>query len=361
MAIRYDRAPLKATRTPEGFVQDSPILSRVGVFPYRQPDGTVRHEFRPPEEVFHADHLASIHGKPITDEHHGRITGDNARGKVIGSVLTPGRQDGDNLRGDIIIHDAAATGAKKELSLGYTLDLDETPGEYNGIRYDAVQRNMRVNHLALVKTGRAGNARLNLDAADAVIDSPEEDLPIMPTIKVRLDSAPGIEYEASPEVALALAAGQAALATEKARADGLQAKFDDADAKVKKHDAELAKLREDARAEVAARLQLENDAKELGAKFAEDAKDADIRVAVIKAVHGDSVDLTGKSDAYVEARYDMALADGKKAKANVGTARATMGTAPVPAKRADGTDAPATAQQARAAMIARFDTTTSEK
>jgi len=361
MAIRYDRAPLKATRTPEGFVQDSPILSRVGVFPYRQPDGTVRHEFRPPEEVFHADHLASIHGKPITDEHHGRITGDNARGKVIGSVLTPGRQDGDNLRGDIIIHDAAATGAKKELSLGYTLDLDETPGEYNGIRYDAVQRNMRVNHLALVKSGRAGNARLNLDAADAVIDTPEEDPSIMPTIKVRLDSAPGCEYEASPEVALALASAQANAATEKARADGLQAKFDDAAAKVTKHEADLVKAREDARKEIGARMQLETDAKDLGVKFAQDAKDADIRVAVIKHVHGDSVDLIGKSDAYVEARYDLALADGKKAKAAPAGARLAMGAPVVPPTRADGTKAPATAQEARAAMIARFDTTTSEK
>ena len=89
MAIRYDRAPLKATKTPEGFLHDSPVLSRVGVFEYRQPDGTIRREFRPPEEVFHADHLASLNLKPITDEHHGMITGANVRSKLIGSSVAP--------------------------------------------------------------------------------------------------------------------------------------------------------------------------------------------------------------------------------------------------------------------------------
>ena len=38
----------------------------------------------------------------------------------------------------------------KELSLGYNLDLDETPGEWEGQPYDAVQRNIVINHLALV-------------------------------------------------------------------------------------------------------------------------------------------------------------------------------------------------------------------
>lgn len=349
MAIRYDRAPIKATRTPEGFVQDSPILSRVGVFEYRQPDGTTRKEFRPPEEVFHADHLASIAGKPITNEHHGRITADNAAGKIIGATLSPGRADGENLIGDIVIHDATATASKRELSLGYTLDLDETPGEYNGIRYDAVQRNLRVNHLALVSRGRAGNARLNLDAADAVIVSTEDD-DTMPLIKIRLDS--GIEYDASPEVAVALTAAQAAVKTEKDRADAATVERDKLQAQVDGHAAALASAATQARADAAARLKLEADASGLGVKFAQDAKDTDIRVAVIKHVRGDSVDLTGKSDAYIEASFDMALADGKKAAETAaknrqdasGTGNRQGGTPP-----AGGTSAAA----AREAMMAR--------
>lgn len=318
MPTRYDRAPIKATRTPEGFVQDSPILSRVGVFEYRQPDGTIRKEYRPAEEVFHADHLASINLKPITDEHHGRITGDNARGKTIGTTASAGRADGDNLRGDIVIYDAAATLDKRELSLGYELELDETPGEWNGIRYDAVQRKLRVNHLALVKKGRAGNARLNLDAADAVSFNPEdEETPTMP--KIKLDN--GIEYEAPAEVVAAYAALQGKAATEKTRADTAEAARDGLQAKVDGHAAAIEDAKKQARADAQSRVKLEADAAGLGVKFAADAKDSDIRVAVIKHVRGDSVDVTGKSDAYLEVAFDMALADGKAAAEQAGKNR----------------------------------------
>ena len=357
MPIRYDRAPIKATKTPEGFVQDSPILSRVGIFEYRQPDGTVRKEYRPAEEVFHADHLASIAGKPITDEHHGQITGENAQGKLIGSTLSPGRQDTenpDNLRGDIVIHAAAATLTKRELSLGYSLDLDETPGEFNGVRYDAVQRNLRVNHLALVNKGRAGNARLNLDAADAVFVSTEEE-DSMPTIKVRLDSAPGIEYDASPEVANHLTVQAAALTATAARADAAEAARDALQAQIDGHAAALTAAREDALRTAQARTRLEADAQGLGVAFAQDATDAGIRTAVIKHVRGDSLDLTGKSEAYVEAAYDLALADGKKAKANAGQNRAAV---VAPKARQDGGDAPQTAASARDKMIANMTKTT---
>ena len=55
----------------------------------------------------------------------------------------------------------------KELSLGYNLTLDETPGEWNGQHYDAIQRDIRINHLALGREARAGEqARLNIDGRD---------------------------------------------------------------------------------------------------------------------------------------------------------------------------------------------------
>ena len=320
MPIRYDRAPIKATRTPEGFVQDSPVLSRVGVFEYRQPDGSIRKEYRPAEEVFHADHLASINIKPITDEYHGRITGDNARGKTIGSTTSPGRQDGDNLVGDIVIYDGAATDGKRELSLGYELELDETPGEFNGIRYDAVQRKLRVNHLALVKKGRAGNARLNLDAAGDEIFNHEDET--MSLVKVRLDS--GIEYDAAAEVSVELAAVKAKAATEKTRADAAETARDKLQAQVDGHKQALEDARKQARADVAARVKLEGEANGLGVKFAQDATDKDVKTAVIKHVRGDSIDLTDRSDAYIDAAYDMALEAGKKAAEQAGKNRKDM-------------------------------------
>ena len=73
------------------------------------------------------------------------------------------------MRANIVIHetDEMKKSGFKELSLGYNLDLDETPGVWQGEHYDAIQRNIRINHLALVREARAGDqARLNVDSKD---------------------------------------------------------------------------------------------------------------------------------------------------------------------------------------------------
>lgn len=148
---------------------DHPILTRVGIFEYRRPDGSIRRELRLPEEVFAAESLASYKGKPVILTHEaGMIDSDNVQQEQIGTILSEGMQDGDNVRAQIIIHDAHKLDyGLRELSLGYSLDLEELPGEWQGQPYDAIQRNIRVNHLALVEKARAGDsARLNIDGED---------------------------------------------------------------------------------------------------------------------------------------------------------------------------------------------------
>lgn len=304
--MRYDRMPLRAAvRTAEGFVKDTAVLTRTGIFEYRQPNGSIRREYRPPEEVFHADSLASYKGKPITIGHPGLVTSKNAKLHTCGACLGEGRADGNDVLGDLMIYDTSAIDAgAKELSNGYTLDLDETPGEINGERYDAVQRNIRVNHIALVPRGRAGNARLNLDAADA--DTTEEDT-TMTMVKVRLDS--GISYDAAPEVANAFDASQKAVLAATADADKERARADAAEAKLKDAEKDAEKIRQDAATAAKARLKLEDTATKVGAEFKQDATDTEIRTAVIKKVRGDSFDQTGKSEGYIEAAYDLAVAD----------------------------------------------------
>ena len=54
---------------------------------------------------------------------------------------------------------------KKELSLGYFCEYDLTPGEYHGVHYDAVQRGLRGNHIALVDNGRMGHEVRVMDRA----------------------------------------------------------------------------------------------------------------------------------------------------------------------------------------------------
>ena len=167
---RYDSIPLGETYfTPEGYLIDHPILTRVGIFEYKNPDGSIRRELRLPEEVFAPESLASYKGKPVILTHEaGMVDSDNVQQEQIGTILSEGTQDGDNVRAQIIIHDARKLDyGLRELSLGYSLDLEETPGEWQGQPYDVRQRNIRVNHLALVEKARAGDsARLNIDGED---------------------------------------------------------------------------------------------------------------------------------------------------------------------------------------------------
>ena len=167
---RYDSIPLGETYfTPEGYLIDHPILTRVGIFEYKNPDGSIRRELRLPAEVFAPESLASYKGKPVILTHEaGMIDSDNVQQEQIGTILSEGTQDGDNVRAQIIIHDARKLDyGLRELSLGYSLDLEEVPGEWQGQPYDAIQRNIRVNHLALVEKARAGDsARLNIDGED---------------------------------------------------------------------------------------------------------------------------------------------------------------------------------------------------
>ena len=169
--VRLDSLPLNQTYfTEEGYLVDRPILTTIGILEYTNPDGTIRRELRLPEEVFKEESLQSYKGKPIIITHDaGLITKDNVHENAVGTILSEGYRSGNDVRAEIIIHDTdeMKLAGLKELSLGYNLDLDETPGEWNGQPYDAVQRNIVINHLALVLEARAGEqARLNIDSRD---------------------------------------------------------------------------------------------------------------------------------------------------------------------------------------------------
>lgn len=168
---RLDSVPLeKVEYTPEGFLIDHPIVTSVGVFEYTNPDGSVRKELRLPEHVFDEKSLATYEGKPVIITHEaGRVSKDNVGDEIVGTILSKGEPDGDNVRAKIVIHDidAVKQSGLRELSLGYDLVLDETPGEWNGQSYDAIQTEIVINHLAIVREARAGEqARLNIDSTE---------------------------------------------------------------------------------------------------------------------------------------------------------------------------------------------------
>ena len=169
--MRLDSIKLDDTYwTDEGYLVDHPIVTSCGIFEYTNPDGSVRRELRLPENVFDEKSLASYEGKPVIINHDaGKVDKNNVEHEQIGTILSKGYQDGNDVRAKIVIHDTDALRecGLRELSLGYNLTTDETPGIWNGQPYDAIQKDIEINHLALVANARAGEqARLNIDERD---------------------------------------------------------------------------------------------------------------------------------------------------------------------------------------------------
>jgi hypothetical protein len=350
---RYDAVIIRASETPEGYLTDSPIIGRTGVQVYRTSAGREIREYRPPEVVFAADHLAAIRGRPIIDGHVPQVDGKNVRQHMVGTVLSEGRQDGDHLRADIIIHDTSAIKAgRRELSLGYRVVVREEPGTTpQGERYDTiVERIAMVDHLAIVPKGRAGVARLNLDADDAISIHHEDEATMPNLVSVRLDG--GLSYEAPQEVAAALTKVQAELAAANRRADAAEAERDTLRTTVSGFDAERNQIRADAAAGVRSRLELEAQATQHGVQVRADMSDRAVREAVVIKLRGDAVRFDGKSDDYVGFAFDHAMSDAAARAAATGNQRALVNGVP----RADGhvpTPSVRSAQAARDAMIRR--------
>lgn len=186
MAYRIDRGNLsKPVKMSNGWLRIDGRLTRTGVFTYRNNDGTMRRELRLPEEVFKSDAMQSFALVPVTDEHPpGFLDAKNTREYARGSVAGTLRKDGEFVAGELLVTDAdlikkLEDGAARELSCGYNCDLDEKPGiTSDGLRYDAIQRNIRGNHVAVVAKGRAGpEARVRMDGASVEVLDGDDDQP----------------------------------------------------------------------------------------------------------------------------------------------------------------------------------------
>ncbi len=137
---RLDSISLDKTYyTSEGYLVDHPIVTTCGVFEYKNEDGSTRRELRLPEHVFDKKSLESYKGKPIIITHAaGDVDKENVRREQIGTIMSAGYRDGDNVRCEIIIHDTNTLKrcGLRELSLGYSLDTEEMPGVWQGEEYD---------------------------------------------------------------------------------------------------------------------------------------------------------------------------------------------------------------------------------
>lgn len=151
---------ITAKMDDNGFLRIDGIAAHVGILEYMDDDGSIIREFVPEETLFEPASLASLIGAPVTLQHPPEmVTPSNYSKYAQGAVINANR-DGENLNVSmsIIGNDAlhAIESGVNELSPGYSIELDETPGEWNGQPYDRIQRTRRYNHHAVVDEARGG-------------------------------------------------------------------------------------------------------------------------------------------------------------------------------------------------------------
>lgn len=203
---RYDKGLVgnEAFITEEGFIKGRAIVTRCGVFLYKNADGTIRKELRHPDDVMLSDSLESMKMIPIVDGHPTErlVNSENAKRLSVGYTGETVEMDSPYLIANLVITDNKIVKKiqekqKNELSLGYTVDLLPEPGVYNGEPYDYRQTNIRYNHLALVDEARAGpEAKIVLDGDDAILVNPGEDM-ARKQRKIKIDA---MEYMVDDEV-----------------------------------------------------------------------------------------------------------------------------------------------------------------
>ena len=350
ISCRYDFSPIeKYEVTPEGYLRAWASIARTGIQLYTDADGSVRREYRPETEVASPDSLASFAGKAITSEHPPvLLDAENTKDYQVGFSGTEVVYDNGFVKAVMTITDQDTIerimrGDAREVSAGYRVNYDPTPGVTDsGENYDGIQKEILGNHIAVVRRGRAGpQVKLHLDrqdAADPSLITNDED-PSM-TAKVNFD---GAEFEVSESVALAITKERedAKMSYEdmKKKYDGMMSEASkmkeemDAMQKEMKGKCDSAEGRADALAEQVEELNAElAAAKEINldsmveervaliekAKPVLDAayefagKNArEVMVDSIKAVRGDELDLSEKSDDYVQAMFDT-LSEGRK-------------------------------------------------
>lgn len=320
-------------RHKDGYIAGRVKAARTGVQLYTGaemgwPEKDVVAVYRPVDEVMRIDALGSFKGKPITDGHPTeRVTADNWASLARGTVMGVQRQ-GDTVALDITVSDAGLvgkleSGAARELSAGYMANIDRTSGTApDGTPYDAIQRDIYVDHLAVVPRGRAGSEfRIGDDAANwgvSPIHPPEKKgsqmADTLQTVvlgdqaaQVAVADAPKVEAfkaKMAKDMTDAQTAHDAAIAAKDAEIEKLQGKLDAANEKIM-DDAALDQRVAD-RADLIAKAA--SIAKDVATKGLSDAA---IRKAVVAAKLGDEK-VTDKSDAYIEARFDVLAEDAAK-------------------------------------------------
>lgn len=196
----FDRASYEITQreyTPEGFLKVPGRVARTGIQDYLaselklpgDPKRIVK-VYRPEEEVFKPESLSSYKDSDTTNDHPPEmVDANNFKTYTVGSVISEGTIDGDYVLADLIIKDAETIklieSGKGELSAGYTAEYVKESGETSdGQKYEFIQRDIIINHVAVVDKARAG-------AMARIFDKNPE----VKQMKVTLDNGRAVEVD----------------------------------------------------------------------------------------------------------------------------------------------------------------------
>jgi len=172
--IKFDKAELKAVQLENGFLKAKISIARPGVFKYADGNGYSL-EAKLPEDLFSSITMDSIKaGIPITDEHpreNGEdvlVDSTNYNKFIKGNISNP-RIENNKIIGDVLIYDADLIKRimdknQNEVSIGFTAQLVPEIGYYGQDQYNLKQKNIMINHAAMVKHGRAGESvKIHID------------------------------------------------------------------------------------------------------------------------------------------------------------------------------------------------------
>lgn len=316
----FDRAAFTISKreyTAEGFLKVPGRVARTGIQDYLASelrlDGDqmrIVKVFRPESEVFSEDSLASYKIADVTDDHPVKmVDAETFKAVTVGVVSGDGVRDGDYVVAPLVIKDLNAIKAiesgKAQLSAGYTAEYDNTPGTTDGGQdYEFIQRNIRINHVAVVDKARAGAMARILDKQPEII-----------MIKVTLDNGRAVELEdaAAAQVEDSIRRLTDAAKTEKDNADAAQAKTDGLQAQYDASQEELEKAKtassdEAILARVNEATDAMNDAIKVGGNdfTCDSSNPIEIKRAALVA-NDPKKGYDAKPDAYIEAAFDIAM------------------------------------------------------
>ena len=195
--LRYDSVESISPTIKEGRLIATGVFARAGVQVYRDKDGSIVREFRPPSEIRKA--TSEYANLPISLEHPQVFIGAKNIEKYIVGLTGESWFKNDLVKGKTTLFNQDAIKASQlthqQFSHGYTCTIEYKSGVWTdkygvqgpagkNYKYDRIQRNIKGNHLALVSRARAGEiATFDNDTFERFRDDNTQEIEVLTALK----------------------------------------------------------------------------------------------------------------------------------------------------------------------------------